>query len=61
MEFHSCVTVESLLFSLSIEVYNLWSKNAVVLDAFMAVSIDSAVKASQKTVFFDHNMVISGQ
>jgi hypothetical protein len=40
--FHSCVTVESLLYSLSIEGYYLWSKNTVFLNAFMAVSIIDA-------------------
>jgi hypothetical protein len=39
--FHSYVTMESILISLSREGYNLWSNNAVFLDTSMAVSIDS--------------------
>jgi hypothetical protein len=36
---HSCVTVESLLISLSIEGYYVWSKSTVFWDAFTAVSV----------------------
>jgi hypothetical protein len=40
--FHSYVTVELLLLSLSIEGYSVWSKNTVHSDAFTAVSIIDA-------------------
>jgi hypothetical protein len=36
---HSCVTVESLLISLSTEGHYVWSKNSVLWDAFTAVTI----------------------
>jgi hypothetical protein len=36
---HSCVTVESLLISLSIDGYYVWSKNTVLWDALTAVRI----------------------
>jgi hypothetical protein len=65
IEFHNCLTVESLLFSLSIDGYYLWSKNTVFWDAFTSVSIidasiiesilDTVVKAFWKTASFDHN------
>jgi hypothetical protein len=34
--FHSCVTMETLLISLSIEGCYVWSRNTVLCDAFMA-------------------------
>jgi hypothetical protein len=42
IELHSCVTVESLLISLSIGGYYLWSKNTVFWVDFTAVSIIDA-------------------
>jgi hypothetical protein len=41
--FHSCVIVETLLLSLIIEEYYYWSKNTVLWDAFMAVSVPVSV------------------
>jgi hypothetical protein len=37
MRFHRCITVETLLLSLSIERYNYSSKNPDIWDAFTAI------------------------
>jgi hypothetical protein len=42
IKFHSCVALESLMISLSIDEYYLWSTNTVLWDAFMAVPIIDA-------------------
>jgi hypothetical protein len=39
IRFHSCVTVESLLISLSIERHYVGSKNSIFWDVFMVVSM----------------------
>jgi hypothetical protein len=53
--FHSVITVETLFISLFGEREGdyLWSKNTPFWEAFMAV------KASQKTVFFDQKLFLN--
>jgi hypothetical protein len=60
IDFHDCITVETLLLGLFIERYYYWSKNTVFWDAFTAGSIKDAfwdfvscIIKSQKTSLTD--------
>jgi hypothetical protein len=64
IQFHSYVSVESLLISLSIEGYSLWSKNNVFWGDFTAVSVIDAFwdfvlcSSSSNLSFIEHTAFI---